>query len=77
MQKCERCYKETFSTIMSMLNTQIICSACKDEEVKRPDYKKAEAKDLREYAQRLRGMGMAAQAANVEKLAKEILSEAQ
>jgi hypothetical protein len=33
---CDRCYKSTNSTIMSMLNTQIICLGCKDEERKDP-----------------------------------------
>lgn len=74
MQKCDRCFKDTSSTIMSMFNTQIICPDCKDKETKRSDYKQAEARDLNEYAGRLRNLGMQPQAANVEKLAKDILN---
>jgi hypothetical protein len=52
---------------MSMFNHDLICFSCKDEEKKRPDYQKAEAKDLREYAGRLRSNGMDKQAMNIEK----------
>lgn len=45
MARCERCYKETTITIMSMFNTQTICMDCKDREKKRPDYKDAQAAD--------------------------------
>lgn len=76
MQKCDRCFKDTFSTIMSMFNTQIICPDCKEKETKRSDYKQAEARDLNEYAGRLRGLGMGIQAVNVENLAKSILEGA-
>ena len=38
MTVCNRCFKETNSTIMSMFNTDIICMACKTEEKKRSDY---------------------------------------
>ena len=69
---CDRCYKSTNSTIMSMLNTQIICLDCKDEERKDPGYKQAEVKDLLEYAGRLDGLGMVPQAENVRNLAKSL-----
>ena len=39
--KCERCFKETNCTIMSMYNTDIICMECKEKERKRPDYEEA------------------------------------
>jgi len=45
MQKCARCHKDTYVTIMSMFNTQEICMACKDSEEKRPDYGIARAAD--------------------------------
>jgi len=69
---CHRCGKESGSHIMSMFNTESICMSCKKEERKRPDYKLAEAKDLREYAGRLRGYGMETQAANVEVVAADL-----
>jgi len=50
---CQRCCVETNSHIMSMLNEELICMECKDREKKRPDYRSAEIKDLREYADRL------------------------
>jgi hypothetical protein len=43
--KCERCRKETRTTIMSMFNTQTICMECKDAEEKDPLYKEARAAD--------------------------------
>ncbi len=41
MTICDRCFKETRSTIMSMFNTDIICMDCKSRERKRPEYKTA------------------------------------
>ncbi len=41
MTICDRCSKETRSTIMSMFNTDIICMDCKSKERKRPEYKAA------------------------------------
>jgi hypothetical protein len=38
---CDRCYKETLITIMSMFNTDVICSDCKRKEREHPDYEKA------------------------------------
>lgn len=70
---CNRCWKKSDSYIMSMYNEDLICMECKQKETKLPDYKQAEAADLNAYAGRLRGLGMAPQAANVEKLAKELL----
>lgn len=46
MPKCQRCYKETNVTIMSMFNTQVICMDCKDKETNHPDYKKAQDADV-------------------------------
>lgn len=41
MSKCDRCQQETFSTIMSMFNTDTLCPACKKLEEQHPDYRKA------------------------------------
>lgn len=41
MTICDRCFKETRSTIMSMFNTDVICMDCKSKERKRPEYKAA------------------------------------
>ena len=70
---CNRCWKKSSSYIMSMYNEDLICPDCKTAETKRPDYTQAEGRHLSAYAGRLRGLGMSAQAANVEKLAKELL----
>ena len=72
---CQRCYKESRISIMSMFSEALICMDCKDAEKKRTDYKQAEAKDLNEYAGRLRGLGMAPQAENVERLANTLMKE--
>ena len=72
---CQRCYEQSNSYIMSMLNTQLICDECKDKETKRPDYKAAEARDIREYAGRLDGLGMRPQADNCRKLAAQLEDE--
>jgi hypothetical protein len=53
MSICQRCHSETLATIMSMLNTQIICLDCKAKERSDPGYRAAEVKDLREYAGRM------------------------
>lgn len=71
---CDRCGKGG-ALIMSMFNQQMICMDCKNAETKRSDYKQAEAQDMREYAGRLRSLGMEHQAQNVEKLADEIVQE--
>lgn len=41
MTVCKRCYTETFATIMSMFNTQMICMGCKDKEEQDPRYQEA------------------------------------
>ncbi len=38
---CERCFKESTSSIGSMFNTQQICFECKQKEKAHPDYEKA------------------------------------
>jgi hypothetical protein len=73
MSTCQRCGKQTFATIMSMFSTALICPACKDAETKRSDYKKAEARDLMNYASRLAAEGMTHQANNVREQAKRLL----
>lgn len=45
---CDRCGKKLTSRIMSMYNTDCICLDCKDEEMKRDDYKKALDSDIAE-----------------------------
>lgn len=50
--KCHRCGTETSCHIMSMLNTQLICMECKDQETKLPQYKKAVEADVRAYKER-------------------------
>ena len=35
---CERCHKETNTTIMSWFNTQTICMDCSDVEKENPNY---------------------------------------
>ena len=75
MTTCQRCGKGTNVTIMSMFSTATICMDCKEKERDRPDYKTAEAKDLREYAGRLRGKGMGPSADQVEKAADNIERE--
>jgi len=40
-QRCDRCHGETYSTIMSMFNTELLCDSCKKEERARPDYHEA------------------------------------
>ena len=37
---CQRCGKETNTHIMSMFNTDDICTECKDKEIEHPHYKK-------------------------------------
>jgi hypothetical protein len=67
---CHRCGSPATGHIMSMFNHDLICFPCKDAERKRPDYHQAEAKDLREYAGRLRSKGMPVQADTVEEAAE-------
>ena len=76
MPACDRCGEETSSTIMSMYDTTEICDSCKREERKRPDYAKAEARDLNSYADRLAAYGMPRQAQSVRDQADRILRTA-
>lgn len=46
--KCERCGKETTTTMCSMFNTETICMACKERERKHPKY--AEAREAERQA---------------------------
>lgn len=41
MAKCDRCSKETLSTIMSMFNYDVLCLECKQKEREHPDYEAA------------------------------------
>ena len=72
---CQQCGKDASCKIMSMYSKAMICMECKGKETQRPDYKQAEAKDLREYAGRLDSLGMRAQAGNVRSLAATIVVE--
>ena len=74
-RSCRQCDAENVPLIMSMFNENMICMGCKDAEKKRPDYKDAEAKDLNAYAERLRGLGMEAQAENVERIVNTLTKE--
>ena len=39
--RCERCYEETYATIMSRLNQQTLCMECAKKEEEHPNYEKA------------------------------------
>lgn len=45
-ERCQRCYCEAESTIMSRFNTDMICSACSVKEKKHPKYKEAEEAEI-------------------------------
>ena len=44
--RCDRCKKETDITIMSRLNTDIICLDCEEKEKKHPRYEEAREAEL-------------------------------
>lgn len=46
--KCDRCGKETDSTIMSMFNMDILCMDCKEKEKKMPGYEAAREEERRQ-----------------------------
>jgi hypothetical protein len=52
--RCHRCGAKSSSYIMSMYNTELICSACKEAERKREDYKQAEQADIDAYMGRVK-----------------------
>ena len=61
MQRCQRCYKDTNVTIMSMFNTDEICIDCKEKEKQRSDYKKAVEADENEISKgnmNFKGIGL-------------------
>ena len=39
--RCHRCHEETSITMMSMFNTETLCSQCKTVETKHPKYDEA------------------------------------
>ena len=43
--RCQRCYKESNSHIMSMYSDKLICTCCKAKEEKRNDYERARSAD--------------------------------
>lgn len=45
---CERCGKKSLALSMSMLNTDIICSNCKEKEKKHPRYQEAKEAERKE-----------------------------
>jgi hypothetical protein len=60
MMVCQRCRKETFGTIMSKFNTDIICFDCKDKEKNHPRYAeadKAEVESVRRGDKNFPGIG--------------------
>lgn len=46
--KCDRCGKDTDTTIMSMFNMDIICMACKEKERAIPGYEQAREEERRQ-----------------------------
>ncbi len=44
--KCKRCGRKDRVLIMSMFNTDMICTDCKEKEEKHPDYEKARQADV-------------------------------
>lgn len=40
-ERCQRCYEESSSHIMSMYSDKLICMDCKSKEEKRDDYERA------------------------------------
>lgn len=47
-QKCERCFKKTNSTTMSIFNTQMVCPNCIKKEEDHPHYEEAKEVELQE-----------------------------
>ena len=41
MTRCDRCRKETYATIMSMFNTDILCLDCQEAEQHEPRFEAA------------------------------------
>lgn len=44
--KCQRCFKKSNLLIMSWFNVQMICSVCRDKELKHPKIKDAKKKEM-------------------------------
>ena len=58
---CERCSKETNTSICSMYNTEMICMECKKAERKRSDYKLAcdtELEEVKKGNYNFKGIGL-------------------
>jgi hypothetical protein len=73
---CQRCFKRSSGSIMSMMNEALICSQCKGEERQHPDYKKAEARDLEAYAGRMESAGCSpGQVETVRGIARKMMEE--
>jgi len=51
--ECHRCGTASSIHIMSMLNTQLICMGCKDQETELPQYEKAVEADVKAYKERV------------------------
>jgi hypothetical protein len=74
---CQRCFKPSMSSIMSMMNTALICPSCKKDERSHPDYVASEAADLVAYAARMIEAGCPpAQVASVREQARKLLEDA-
>ena len=48
MSNCQRCGKETYATMMSMMNTQECCMECIEDEKKSSSYEDARAEESRQ-----------------------------
>jgi hypothetical protein len=60
MPICDRCHKQTTTTIMSMFNEDIICLHCKELERKQSDYQYAcdeEQKEVLKGNYNFKGVG--------------------
>lgn len=44
--RCQRCYKESNSSIMSRFNEDLICDDCEEKEREHPEYQKAHDTEL-------------------------------
>ena len=70
---CQRCFKKSMSHIMSMIDDALICSACKRDERRHPDYRKGEIRDLEEHANRMAELGCPpSQVASVRETARKM-----
>lgn len=73
---CQRCFEPSMSSIMSMLNEALICPSCKKAEREHPDYRRCEALDLEQYADRMKAAGCPPQQVeSVRSTARRLMEE--